>query len=538
MRAGAQIAVSLVSADPPLERQVEQARRAGASLIELRVDLIGDPGAVTEVLRSNGDGGFILTIRAAVEGGAWDGDDAERIALIESLGLLNPDYVDVELATWRRSANLRQKIGLVCDTTPPLGPCGGRLPTETRGAPPGRPRNKLILSRHDLDGTPTDLDRVYDELADSPAAVLKYVTTARDAADALRVLGLLHRRGTERPLIALAMGEAGLASRVLAAKFGGFLTFAALDRGGESAPGQPTLDELVNVYRFGSIGRNTRVFGVVGWPVQHSLSPHVHNAALAAANINAVYVPLPVGPSAEEFRRFMDFVKTNDWLDIGGLSVTIPHKQHAFNWLRDRGLPVRDEARRCGAVNTLAREAGGTWSGHNTDGEGVVAALATTPRLAGDGLRGRAIEILGAGGVARAVAAALLRRGAEVTVTNRSPERAAALAAELGCSFRPWEQRALGNVDVLINCTPVGMSPQADETPVPPERLSPGMVALDTVYTPRRTRFLRDAAARGCATVCGVEMFVAQAAAQHELWHGRAADVSVMRRTLDVCLPP
>lgn len=538
MRAGAQIAVSLVLADPPLERQVEQARRAGAALIELRADLIADARAVEQLLRAKRDGGFILTIRSAAEGGAWDGDDAERIALVESLGLLNPGYVDLELATWKRSANLRQKVGLVCDTAPPAEAPREGPADAARGAPKVRPRNKLILSRHDLACTPAELDRIYDELADTPAAVLKYVTTARDATDALRVLDLLHRRGAERPLIALAMGEAGLASRVLAAKFGGFLTFAALHSGGESAPGQPTLEELVSVYRFHAIGPGTRVFGVVGWPVQHSLSPHVHNAALAAAGIDAVYVPLPVGPSIEDFQRFMDHVEANAWLDIDGLSVTIPHKQHAFRWLQEHGLSVSDEARECRAVNTLTRGAGAVWTGHNTDGAGAMAALATAPGLAGEGLRGRAIEILGAGGAARAVAAALLRRGAVVTITNRSPERAVALAAELGCRARPWEQRALGGVEVLINCTRVGMPPQTDATPVPSERLAPGLIAFDTVYTPRRTRFLRDAAEHGCRTVCGVEMFVAQAAAQHALWHGGAADASVMRAACDRRLPP
>jgi 3-dehydroquinate dehydratase/shikimate dehydrogenase len=184
-------------------------------------------------------------------------------------------------------------------------------------------------------------------------------------------------------------------------------------------------------------------------------------------------------------------------------------------------------------VNTLVPRGDGTWEGENTDALGAVTALENAARLPGGRLRGQHAAILGAGGVARAVIAALQERGCTVTIYNRTPERAMALAQELRCAWGPWETRATLDCDILINCTAVGLWPAVDESPLPEAALRPEMIVFDTIYRPASTRLLQLAHARGCETVSGVDMFVAQAAAQFERWHARAAPISAMKAALE-----
>jgi 3-dehydroquinate dehydratase/shikimate dehydrogenase len=253
---------------------------------------------------------------------------------------------------------------------------------------------------------------------------------------------------------------------------------------------------------------------------------------MAADDIDGVFLPIPVKPSRADFCAFMDYVATNPWLDAAGFSVTLPHKQHALHWLAAHDQPQSPLAARCGAVNTLTRTPQDVWQGENTDAPGLLAALETTPELSGGQLNGLAADVLGAGGAARAAAAALLERGCKVTIYNRSPDRASALAADLGCAHAPWENRAHGHGEVLINCTSVGLWPNVDDSPVPSERLTSDLVVLDTVYNPPHTRLLNEAAQRGCRTISGIEMFIGQAAQQHAQWHGRPAPTAVMRSRL------
>ncbi|MBK8916003.1 MAG: shikimate dehydrogenase [Phycisphaerales bacterium] len=517
------LATPLVHNDSPLADQARRAQSEGADIIELRADCIDDPAAVEALLRSPDRPTCILTLRSAAEGGRFDGSDAERIALIERLGLLSPGFIDIEMDTWKRSANLRQKLGLVCDT-------GGPQPLHALD----RPRNRLILSRHDWTGEQCDKPgRMLDELLAEAGVVTKAAFTARDASDALSVLTALHdRRALGREIIAIAMGEAGIASRVLAGKFGGFLSFAALDEAGASAPGQLTLREMRHLYRWNSIRASTRVYGIVGWPVSHSRSPHVHNAAFAAAGIGAVYVPFPVSPDAAGFDHFADFVGAHPELDIDGLSVTIPHKVHALRWLLDRGHEVSDIAKRAGAVNTLTRSRDGRWHGDNTDGAGALAVLHCSTAVP-ESLRGERAAVLGAGGAARGVAAALQADGARVTIFNRTRASADALASALGCESRDWEERGQCDARIIVNCTSVGMGAAVGESPLPAGALRPGMAVLDTVYAPRRTRLLQDAAAAGATAIEGSEMFLEQAALQFERWVGSPAPRRAMRQAFE-----
>lgn len=507
-------------------------------MVELRVDRIGDVDAVERLLRQPHDVSYILTIRTVDEGGAWDGDEAQRIALFERLGLLLPGFIDLEFAAWQRSANLRQKIGLVADVA-------GHTPNPITDWPMRRAKNALILSHHDLAGTPSDTDmmRLVERMLATPAAAIKVVFNPSDAWDALRILMLQVLARGRKPLIAMGIGEAGLITRVLARRQGMFAAYAALERGGEAAAGQPTIADLRSTYRWDAISPTSRVYGVIGWPVSQSKGPALHNAALSADAIDAVYLPIPVRPTYEAFETFIWMGAMRPWTGLSGFSVTIPHKEHALRWLRENGGEITPLAERCGAVNTLVRRDDGSWLGDNTDVHGVWHALDSLRRDVSDsaseggpppafvpGNRPQTfarVAVLGAGGVARAVVIALQQRGCQVTLFNRTPERAEALARELGCDWAAWDRRSEADVDLLVNCTSVGMSPAVEQSPLPPEALRPGMTVFDTVYSPAHTRLLRDASAAGCRTISGEWLFAGQAAEQYRRWHQRTVPASV-----------
>ncbi len=509
------LAVSVTHDSPGIASQVRAAITAGAEVVELRVDLIGDIEAVRDYLRDErADVPHILTIRSSTEGGAWEGDDAARIALIESLGLELPGYVDIELATWERSANLRQKVGLVCART-------------DRASVDERPKNALIMSCHDFEDA-ASLAPLLTSVGAAPAAVRKVAVMARDATDALHVLNA-QRQQAPFEAILIAMGPAGVATRVLARKFNAMLTFATVDVDSASAPGQLTLDALRHDYHWDEISPDTRVFGVLGWPVQHSLSPRVHTAAMRAAGIDGVYVPFPVRETYADFVRFMDYADAHPELDLQGFSVTIPHKAHALRWLTAHEFSVSDVAARCGAVNTLVRTATG-WHGDNTDVVGVRHALSTHGPLSG--LRGTKVHLIGAGGAARSVLAALSDLGVTAHIFARRHDQAEELTNAFGGHAQPWADRAAA-CDLLINATPIGMLPATEESPVPVTCLGPETLVFDTVYNPRQTRLLRDALARGCATIAGDAMFIGQAAAQFELWHQRPASLPQFQTLVD-----
>jgi 3-dehydroquinate dehydratase/shikimate dehydrogenase len=311
--------------------------------------------------------------------------------------------------------------------------------------------------------------------------------------------------------------------RILGPKFGAFLVFASLGAGRESAPGQVLLRDLLDLYRFRSIGPATTVYGVVANPVAHSMSPAIHNAAFAHGGINAVYLPFRVDDAAE-------FVPAYRELPVSGYSVTIPHKEAV--------LPLLDEvqplARRIGAVNTIV-ERNGRLVGSNTDWTAAVRAIAggLPP---GTGLAGQRVLLIGAGGAARAIAFGLVERGCRLTLANRTKERAVRLAADVGCPWVDLADVAAVPYDLFVNGTSLGMHPDVDATPLAARLLRPGTLVFDTVYNPIETRLLREAAAAGCRTVNGLEMFVNQAVEQFELWTATPAPRDVMRAVVEARL--
>ncbi|MFQ5489562.1 MAG: shikimate dehydrogenase [Phycisphaerae bacterium] len=457
-------------------------------------------------------GSWIATCRSVDEGGHAEADTMTRVSRLIAAGLAGAGFVDFEFADWQRSANIRQKIQLAV----------------TRNRTPGTPPAGLILSAHDFSDRPDNPAALPAEIArQESAACVKLAWRARDITDNLLALDLL--RASPVPAIVLCMGPAGLLSRVLAGKFSAFATYCAPQADAATAPGQPELDAMLRHYRFDKIGGDTKLFGVIGDPVAHSMSPVLFNACFDAHDQDAVYLPLLVAGDADTFNRFMAGLAERPWLDAAGFSVTVPHKQHAAAFLGDHVDPL---AAQIGAVNTLVRRADG-YFGHNTDHAGALDAITDALGCDRSDLADLPVEVLGAGGAARAIVAGLRHCGAHVTLFNRNATRARELAQAFSCRSKPWEDRG-GDHDVrlVINCTPLGMWPNVDETPLPAERLEGQPVVFDTVYNPMETRLLREARLAGCVTVDGVSMFIHQAAAQYRLWFDEGLDKAFLRSVL------
>ncbi len=281
---------------------------------------------------------------------------------------------------------------------------------------------------------------------------------------------------------------------------------------------------------------DTRVYGVIGCPIAHSMSPAIHNAAFAETDYNGVYLPFRVEPDYASFKAFVDFCITRPWLNLHGCSVTIPHKENLLRYVQERGGFIEPLARRIGVANTLCiepgREADGSdarISAYNTDYRGALDALCVGMGIKPMELKNLSVAVLGAGGVSRAIVAGLRDCGAKVTIYNRTKEKADALAAEFGATALPNEQRIQNTGDAIINCTSIGMWPEVDATPLPKEGLRHRPAVFDTVYNPVETRLLREAKAAGCRTIDGVTMFVNQAVGQFERWTERPAPVQIMR---------
>lgn len=516
-----------ILADDPVQarRDAVLAAEKGADIVEFRVDLLMEAdlsldariGRVKDLVAES-PLPCIVTCRPEWEGGFYAADEDERVSMFEALGTADhpPAYIDVELKAYTASANIRQKINLAVDH-----------PKQERHV-----RTRLILSTHDFNGRPADLTRKILAMQTEPAcAVVKVTYRARSIRDNLELFDTLSER--QKPTIALGMGEFGLMSRALAPKFGGFLTFASLRDESATAPGQPTIDDLLGMYRFRSVGKDTRVYGVIGWPVTQSMSPLVHNAGFAEIGWDGVYLPMPVEGSYESFKATFGSLMDHGTLGFAGASVTIPHKEHLFRLGIDRKLAGTAETDAVGACNTFVR--GGSVQIHNTDATAIHELLATGGSVP-------ASVIVGAGGVARAAAFIAGRFSDTVTIFARKSEQARALAAGLRDHANDarivagdWDGLSQTRATVYINCTPVGMAggPDPDGLSIPiPDMpgLPPDTVFFDTVYNPIETPMLRAARERGYRTIDGVRMFVRQAAAQFELWTGQAAPLELFDR--------
>jgi 3-dehydroquinate dehydratase / shikimate dehydrogenase len=509
---------------------IERAREAvktGARIVEWRIDdLAHEAEAIPAAKRlvRESPAPCIVTCRPVWEGGTFEGPEYDRIELYESLlagGEHGPRYVDVELAAIEREPAWRERIFRAFFNT-------GR---------DGESQSGLILSLHDFTGRPEKLLQRIETMVREPAcSVVKVVWWARSLRDNLEAFDLLKNR--RRPMIALCMGEFGLMSRVLAPKFGSLLTYASDLPGAETAPGQPTIRELRDFYHVDRIGAATRVYGVVGWPVEHSLSPAIHNAGFHAIGHDGVYLPLPIPASGggwEHFKATVGSLIDESGLNFRGASVTIPHKENLLRFVNERGGRVDEMCERIGAANTLIVGSAGGMECVNTDCPAAMEAL----REAMGALAGKRCAVLGAGGVARAIVVGLTGEGAKAVICNRSRERAEALVREIGGGdLVVMGEPAAAEFDAIINCTSIGMAggPAPDQSPLTALGLNVAMnermVVFDTVYAPPRTSLITDAEARGARTITGLDMFLHQAAMQFERWTGVPAPMATFQRVV------
>jgi 3-dehydroquinate dehydratase/shikimate dehydrogenase len=374
----------------------------------------------------------------------------------------------------------------------------------------------LVVSYHDFEAMPEDLGRLYAAMCAQGADIVKIAGTPASVADVGRLMAFAQRANAAGgpPVVPIAMGPLGVASRILSGRVGAPFTFASAAAGAEAAPGQVPAAIMANLYRAASVTADTRAYAVVGSDVSRSLSPVLHNRAFAARGVDAVYVPLP----AESLDAFLGALPS---LGLSGFSVTRPYKTAIVEHLHE----IEERAAVCGSVNTVVVGPGGTLRGSTSDGLGVLGSLKKKADV-----KGRAVVILGAVGAARSAALSLANKGASVTLLARRPQQAAAAAKAVGCRHGALSDVAKHPWDVLVNATPVGSGDLADETPLPAALHRPGTVVLDMVYDPLETRLLREARAAGCTIVDGIEMLVAQAVAQFETWTGLEAPADVMRK--------
>ena len=491
---------AVVAARSSAEMQ-RQLRRAFSSvrLAELRLDWLRSPAEIRRFLAWLGrnrsrwpHGKLIATCRRRSAGGRFLSSIPVQIDLLVQAVAAGCDWIDIEFASART-----------------LGPA--LLHTRFRPA-------RCIVSHHSFAYariTRVTARATLRPLAALEAPALKIALRTSSLSSALDLLSL---SATRRNVIPIPMGEEAFPARILALRRFGAFAYAAVDEA--TAPGQPSLDDLLHLYRAPSINRLTRIYGVVGNPVAHSLSPHLHNAAFASRRIDAVYLPFLT-------HSLDDFIPSIPRMGLRGFSVTLPYKQAIFRYL-DECDPL---AREIGAVNTVVVRGSGRLVGYNTDYVGVLRAL--QHRLP---LNGSRVLVLGAGGAARAVAFALSRVGASSTSSPPAvPAAARTLARAVDGEALPVKIVSSNSFDAIVNATPIGMHPHAPASPLPASALR-CLLVFDLVYRPAQTRLLSLARSRSIATVSGLDMFVAQGAAQWEIWTGERAPERVMRRAVETAL--
>jgi len=481
------ICVPIVGASMPKALEQIAAAENVADILELRLDLIDSFDL--KALMSAVTKPIIVTNRSKLDGGQFKGNDEERVQALRDALAAGADYVDIEVSTPREYLQ------------PFLE---------------GHDTSRIIISYHDFSHTPEDINPLYEAMNELPGGIIKIVTYARDLNDNLKMFQLLERAKKEnKKLIGLCMGDLGEISRVLSPLYGGFLTFGSLETGKESAPGQIPAHALKNIYRVNDERKNFKVYGVIGNPVSKSMGYLIHNRAFRETGSPDIYVSFLVENVEKFFIAFKDF--------FSGLSVTMPAKESIMPLL-DR---VEDTAQKIGAVNTVVKE-GEKWVGYNTDCSGAIAALEACTSL-----KDKNVLILGAGGTAKAIGYGVKEKGGQLTVTyNRNKERGESLAKELGCELIHCRDAGTRPIDVLINCSPVGMAPNISESPFLARDFKEGMVVFDSVYNPIETRLLREAKAAGCTVIPGSELFINQAARQFELFTGQPAPIEAMREVL------
>ncbi len=483
-----------------VERQLELAgHESSLSSIEVRADLCESHEAALAIVRKvQSRFAVLFTLRTKAQGGAYSGDESARLGTFEAALKAGAAAVDAEWGTQ----------------------------VATRLAVAGRP---VVISHHDFNGMMGvgEIARLTREASALRPVALKFVPTAQQPLDSVRMLewvGAAERGDPQR--VGFAMGPYGVASRILAVAAGAPWTYGSITQ--SVAPGQVSMREMLRLYRAHELAKDVQVLGVVGRPVGHSLSPHMHNPALQARDLNYVYLPL-------ELRELADINDLVTPLRVRGVSVTIPFKEDAFRLATE----LDDASRAAGATNTLvfaphaiaphhgAKVAPNESAvamqarGFNTDARGVVDPLLRR----GVALKTCSVAIIGNGGAARGAVGALKAYGASCTIYARNPERGATVARDLGVTARPLEELRgqPHDHDLLVNATPLGLN-AGDPSPVPRAAFNEHVIAFDMIYGSARTPFLEAAEAGGATElITGREMLICQGIAQFQYFTGERA---------------
>jgi 3-dehydroquinate dehydratase / shikimate dehydrogenase len=493
----AKMCVAIQAGSPAELMERAETALKDSKFLEFRLDSLPKPASslvyLKQFLAEHREVTAIATCRRKAFGGGFDGQLTAELEILTKAAQAGCQIIDLEVESAEecKPAQLAK--------------------LRTAGA-------ALLVSYHDFART-KGLEQAADRIETLKPDFVKVVSTARTLADNLAMLRLIEDRSLASHVVGIAMGEEGVVSRVLAVRAGAAFTFASFSDGTETAPGQVSAETMRDVYRIEHLDQATRVFGVAGNPVAHSLSPLLHNTGFRRENINAVLLPLKV-------RTISDLMTLALELPLAGAAVTMPLKEEVLPHLANMD-PL---TARIGACNTLRTGADGKLYGFNTDVAGVVRPLERRMRL-----KGARIAVLGAGGAARAAVFGLVAQGAEVFVINRTHEHAVTLARQAKAKSLKHELLAKQHFDALINTTPCGMTGVKPGIPIAENELNAGLV-FDMVYNPMETPLLNLAKTRGIPVITGVEMFVQQGARQFEIWTGKPAPEAEMMRVVDHAL--
>ncbi|MGE0832616.1 MAG: shikimate dehydrogenase [Simkaniaceae bacterium] len=456
-------------------RKTIQAAQKDAEGIEFRIDLFEkkDPTHVGKLLHLS-KVPVIFTLRRKDQGGEFRGNEREREGALLELLKLKPTYVDLEY-----DVSFRDQI-----------------PQDV----------KVIASYHNFEKTPEDLSTLYKNMQALNATIYKLATHAQSSLDALRMLLFVNEHAD---VAGMCMGEKGMITRILAPIVGNALTYAPLSKEGGTAPGQVSLPNLREIYHFEKLNRQTKIYALIGNPVDKSIGHLCHNQVFRSLKEDAVYVKIPLTP--QEVPLFFKLMKK---LPFEGFSVTMPLKEQMALHLD----ALDPKAKQIGAINTLVKREG-KWWGYNTDAGGALDAIERKGSVSG-----KTLLIIGAGGAAKAIAYEGLQRGGRIIIANRTMKKGEILAKEVKGKGIGIPSIASETYDILINTTSVGMAPDLSAIPVPPEAIHENALVFDAIFNPKETRLLNIAKNKGCPTVCGYEMYAYQAFKQFELWLDRPLD--------------
>ena len=447
--------------------QIAQASSLG-NVLELRLDLFeGYTFEELQHLREQIALPVIFTLRKTSQGGHFKGNEVQRLEKIRSLATLKPTYLDLEYDT---SLAFVKEMGR------------------------DFPEIQRIISYHDYAGTPPDLDRVLKEMHCTPGELYKIACTAHSTLDALRMLLCIR---SNAPLLGMCMGELGTITRILGPRFGSPWSYACLSEENSSAPGQLSAQETHFVYDLNRLSSHCALYGLIGSPVSTSLSQYTHNRVFQDLGLDAIYVKMQV--ESCELKMFLELAKQAGFC---GLSVTMPLKEQVLPYLD----AIDPEAASIGAVNTLLID-DNKIKGFNTDGKGALDAIETRLKV-----RDQKVAIVGSGGAARAIIYEALKRGALVSIWNRTPKKALSLALSLQGGIQAGSLDTLQpDYDVLINTTP-------DPMPIDVAAVRPQSVIMDIKTSPVLSTLLQQAEQKQCTLIYGGAMFINQALGQFALW--------------------